>query len=149
MNVFVLLNTKEEIQNNLGNRAVLGHHWLSIFVPTMEVNGAPKQPAYKLSSEYLPLCSAEQRKSNRFGTTWGWVNDDRIFIFGSSIPLSFRFSMLITLWPSITTATAGRRPVQALKELEALYYSEEKRKFSFCLHWIVILHQVAQRSFIL
>ncbi len=53
----------------------------------MEVNGAPKQPGYKLSSEYLPLCSAEQRHSYRFGTTWGWVNDDRIFIFGWTIPL--------------------------------------------------------------
>ncbi len=41
----------------------------SIFFPTMEVNGAPKQPDYKLSSEYLPLCSAEQRTSYRFGTT--------------------------------------------------------------------------------
>ncbi len=26
----------------------------------MEVNGAPKQPGYKLSSKYLPLCSEEQ-----------------------------------------------------------------------------------------
>ncbi len=49
---------------------------------TMEVNGAPKQPGYKLSSKYLPLCSAEQRNSYRFGTTWGWVNDDRIIILG-------------------------------------------------------------------
>ncbi len=57
----------------------------SIFFPTMEVNGAPKQPDYKLSSKYLPLCSAEQRHSYRFGTTWGWVNDDRIFIFGWTI----------------------------------------------------------------
>ncbi len=56
--------------------------------PTMEVNGAPKQPGYKLSSTYLPLCSAEQRHSYRFGTTWGWVNDDRIFIFGWTIPLT-------------------------------------------------------------
>ncbi len=60
----------------------------SIFFPTMEVNGAPKQPGYKLSSKYLPLCSAEQRNAYRFGTTWGWVNDDRIFIFGWTIPLS-------------------------------------------------------------
>ncbi len=54
----------------------------------MEVNGAPKQPGYKLSSKCLPLCSAEQRNSYRFGTTWGWENDDRIFIFGWTIPLS-------------------------------------------------------------
>ncbi len=26
--------------------------------------------------------------SHRFGLTWGWVNDDRIFIFGWTIPLS-------------------------------------------------------------
>ncbi len=47
-----------------------------------------KQPGYKLSSKYLPLCSAEQRHSYRFRTTWGRVNDDRIFIFGWTIPLS-------------------------------------------------------------
>ncbi len=35
------------------------------FSPTMEVNGVPKQPDYKLSSEYLPLCS-EQTHSYRF-----------------------------------------------------------------------------------
>ncbi len=60
----------------------------SIFFPTMEINGAPNQPGYKLSSKYIPLCSAEQRNSYRFGTTWGWVNDDRIFIFGWTIPLN-------------------------------------------------------------
>ncbi len=58
----------------------------------MEVNGAPKQPGYKLSSKYLPLCSAEQRNSCMFGTTWGWVNDDRIFIFGWTIPLNLLIS---------------------------------------------------------
>ncbi len=30
------------------------------------LKGALKQPGYKLSSEYLPLCSAEQRHSYRF-----------------------------------------------------------------------------------
>ncbi len=54
---------------------------------TMEVNGAPELLCFPHSSEYLPLCSAEQRHSYRFGTTWGWVNDDRIFIFGWTIPL--------------------------------------------------------------
>ncbi len=59
----------------------------SIYFPTMEVNGAPKQPVYKLSSKYLPLCSAEQIHSYRLGTTWGWVNDDTIVLFGWTIPL--------------------------------------------------------------
>ncbi len=53
----------------------------------MEFNGAPELLCFPHSSEYLPLCSAEQRNSYRFGTTWGWVNDDRIFIFGWTIPL--------------------------------------------------------------
>ncbi len=76
----------------MGNRAVLGHHWFHrIFFPTMEINGALKQASYKLSSKYLSLCSAEQRNSYRFGTTWGWVND-RIFIFGWTIPLRLQKS---------------------------------------------------------
>ncbi len=66
----------------------------SIFFPTMEVNGAPKQPGYKLSSKYLPLCSAEQRNSYRFGTTWGWVNDDWIFIFRWTIPLKGSYDVI-------------------------------------------------------
>ncbi len=57
------------------------------FFPTMEVNGAPEQPGYKLSSKYLLLCPAEHRNSYRFGTTWGWVYDDSILIFGWTIPL--------------------------------------------------------------
>ncbi len=67
--------------------------------PTMEVNCAPKQSDYKLSSEYLPLCSVEQRHSYRFGTTWGWVNDDRIFIFGWTIPL--RSCCIVDTWPGL------------------------------------------------
>ncbi len=30
-----------------------------LFSPTMEVNGVPKQPDYKLSSKHLPLCSEQ------------------------------------------------------------------------------------------
>ncbi len=54
----------------------------------MEVNGAPEQPGYKLSSKYLHLGLAKQRHSYRTGTNWGWVNDDRISIFGWTIPWS-------------------------------------------------------------
>ncbi len=58
MNVFVLLNTKENIQKKVGN-TVLGHtiDFYRIVFPTMEVNGAPKQPGYKLSSKYIPLAT--------------------------------------------------------------------------------------------
>ncbi len=67
MNVFVLLNTKEDILKNVGKTEQI---WIIVFFfPTEEVNGVPKQPGYKLSSKYLPLYSAEQRNSYRFGTT--------------------------------------------------------------------------------
>ncbi len=62
---------------------------------TMEVNGAPELLCFPRSSEYLPLCSAEQRHSYRIGNTWGWVNDDRIFLFWWTIPLI----LCIILWP--------------------------------------------------
>ncbi len=35
--------------------------------------------------QYLNLCSEDERRSYRFGTTWGWVINDRIFIFGWTI----------------------------------------------------------------
>ncbi len=36
----------------------------------------------------LNLCSEDERRSYGFGTTWGWVINDRIFIFGWTTPLS-------------------------------------------------------------
>ncbi len=69
----------------------------SIFFPSIEVNDAPKQPDYKLTSKYLPLCS-EQTHSYRFGSTWGWVNDDRIFIFGWTVPLRLIWMWLVLVW---------------------------------------------------
>jgi len=40
---------------------------------TMEVNGVHQLSSYQHSSKYLLLCSAEDRNSYRFGTTWGWI----------------------------------------------------------------------------
>ncbi len=34
------------------------------------------------------LCSEDERRSYGFGKTWGWVINDRIFIFGWTIPLT-------------------------------------------------------------
>jgi len=40
------------------------------------------------SSTYIILCSTEERNSYRFGTRWGWVNYDNIYIFERTIPLN-------------------------------------------------------------
>ncbi len=53
-----------------------------IFFPTMEVNGAPKQPDYKLSSKYFLLVIGRTKKSKQ------------VWIFGWTIPLSD-----VKFWP--------------------------------------------------
>ncbi len=42
----------------------------------MEVNRDQKLFQYPHYSKYCHLCSAEEKNSYRFGTTWGWANDD-------------------------------------------------------------------------
>ncbi len=70
---------------------------LVFIFPTMEVNSAPKQPGYKLSSNIF-LCVGRRKNSYRFGTTWGWVNDERIFIFGWTVPLILIVSVLVFIF---------------------------------------------------
>ncbi len=65
---------------------------LTSMVYFVSYNGSqwcPKTACYKLSSKYLPLCSAEQRNSYRFGTTW--VNDDS-FHFWVNFHFTFTFN---------------------------------------------------------
>ncbi len=58
--------------------------WGICFCPYTESHWCPKQQIQWLLKYFL-LCSTEKRKSYMFGTTWGWVNDDIIFIFGLTI----------------------------------------------------------------
>ncbi len=45
------------------------------------------QRALRYHQKYLNLCSEDERRSYGIGTTSGWVINDRIFIFGWTIPL--------------------------------------------------------------
>ncbi len=66
---------------------VLGHHWLpQHFLSYYGSQWCPKT-AWLQTFFKIPLCSAEQRNSYMFGTTWGWINYDTIFIFGWTFPL--------------------------------------------------------------
>jgi len=68
----------------------------------------------KHSSKYLPLSSAEQINTLRFGTTWGWVNTDRIFIFGWTNPLSiYDVCVLIVTACSLNEFMTGQIYVHA------------------------------------
>ncbi len=43
--------------------------------------------ALRIHQKHLNLCSEDERRSYGFGTTWGGVINDRIFIFGWTVPL--------------------------------------------------------------
>ncbi len=101
---FLLLSTKkEDTLKNVGNQTADGSHWLPY---VKNVNGYRQLFGYQHSSKYLLLCSTEERNSYRFGgwvndtvfifwvnmeMNWGWVNDDRIVIFGWTVPLNDSF----------------------------------------------------------
>ncbi len=55
---------------------------------SMEVNVNQEFFGYPHSSEYLLLCSTEERNSYRFIKTWRWVNDDN-FHFRVNYPILF------------------------------------------------------------
>ncbi len=89
----------------------------------MEVNGAPELLCFPHSSEYLPLCSVEQKHSYRSETTWGWVNDDRIFIFGWTIPLSTQMyqNVVTTVAERAQCATNRKNTCKLRKQLPNFY----------------------------
>ncbi len=47
------------------------------------------QRALRMHQTYLKLCSEDERSG--FGTTWGWVINDKNFHFGWTIPLRWRW----------------------------------------------------------
>ncbi len=53
-------------------------------VPLLSMEG---QRALGFHQKYLNLHSEDERRSYRFGTKWGWLINDRIFIFEWTIPL--------------------------------------------------------------
>ncbi len=56
------------------------------------------QRALGFHQKYLNLCSEDEQRSYGFGMTWGWVINDRIFIFGWTIPVSHLFYFFIPWW---------------------------------------------------
>ncbi len=53
--------------------------------------GRERRLALGFHQKYLNLCSEDERRSYGFRTTWGWVFNDTIFIFGWTMPLNISF----------------------------------------------------------
>ncbi len=54
------------------------------------------QRALGMHQKYLNLCSEDKQRSYRFGTTWGWVINDRIFQW--TIPLTSQKQIQFKKW---------------------------------------------------
>jgi len=65
------------------------------------IHNAPKLPelhwAIGFHQKYLNLCSEDERRSYRCGTTWGWVINDRNFILGWTNPLNIIYVNYLNL----------------------------------------------------
>ncbi len=75
------------------------HFWaLKVSVALLSMEG---QKALGFHQQYLNLCSEDERRSYRFGTTWGWVINDRIHIFGWTIPLMQAQTASTLIFPKV------------------------------------------------
>ncbi len=66
---------------------------LNVVVVLLSMEG---QKALGVHQKHLNLCSEEKLRSNTFRKTWGWVINDRIFIFGWTILLMSYEAFLCT-----------------------------------------------------
>jgi len=102
-----LIITDKDILKNVSNQLMnpIDFHR---YKNTMEVNGIHQLFGYQHSSTYLFLVFSRSKRS-RFETTWGWVNDDRIFICMWTIPLTnfTRNTMLVIVLSRFTCQEHG------------------------------------------
>jgi len=64
-----MLNTNEDNLKNYWNQGTIDFHCRK----KNKYYGSQWCQSSNRSSKYLALCSAEERNSYRFATTWGWV----------------------------------------------------------------------------
>ncbi len=84
-------------------------YWvLNVVVALLSMEG---QKALRFHQNYLNLCSEDEQRSYRFGTTCGRVINDRIFIFGWTIPLR-DLSITATMYNGLENVYYGQKSHQ-------------------------------------
>ncbi len=71
MNVFVLPNTKEDILKNVGNRAVLGHHWLPLYF--FSYYGSQWCPKTAWLQTFFKISSFVFSRTKKFIQVWNYL----------------------------------------------------------------------------
>ncbi len=113
--------------------------------------------ALRFNQKYLNFCCGDERRSYGFGTTWGWVINDRTFILGWTIPLSSIsannismwicvYLLIITVFPSFISLKRTDNWQIAFSENEAvtyvfvleMWYAWNSDKFDWRLFWIIL-----------
>ncbi len=85
---------ESSVINSVLSMFLLSFWALNVVVALLDMQG---QKALGFHKKYLNLCSEEEWRSYRFGTTRGWVINDRIFIFGWTIPSRTHIYWLCTV----------------------------------------------------
>ncbi len=95
MTLFLLQNIKKDILKYVGNQRVSIP--ILLYGQKLQLKVKVRQNCSVTKILHSIFFNAWQKKENHsFGTTWGWVNDDSIFIFGWTMPLQFLSSCLHT-----------------------------------------------------
>ncbi len=92
----ILFVHKENNNNNLFSNSsprITFFIRFCVLIMVISLLSMEDQRTLRFHQKYLHLCSEDERRSYGFGTTWAWVINDRIFIFGWINPL---------IWKTIT-----------------------------------------------
>ncbi len=92
LNKFVIFVHKNQWSHGLLTISLLSFWALNVSVLLLSI---VDQKALRFHQKYLNLCSEDERRCYGFGTTWGWVINDRISISGWTIPLKILFRQYV------------------------------------------------------
>ncbi len=92
MNVFVLLNTKEDILKNEGNRAVLGHHWLPSYF--FFYYGSQWCPKTAWLQTFFRISSFVFSRTNTFIQVWNYLRLSKWHNFHFWVHYPFKYGTI-------------------------------------------------------
>ncbi len=92
--------------------------------------------------KHLHLCSEDERRSWGFGTTWGWIINDRIFVLGWNYP--FKGDDTQGNFLSIVVLAFSHRELISHCAIH-FYLDTLDRPWALCLTWLPIDGNIAQK----
>ncbi len=139
MNVFVLLNTKEDILKNVRNRAVLGHHWLPYFFSYYGSQWCPKtdwlQTFFRISSFVFG-------RTKKFIQVWNYLRVSKLwqnFHFWVNYPFNERCINIVSKFCEHSLLAGLKTHINMLNS-SVLFQAKS-------LHIIIMTSELLSRNF--